>query len=213
MWRSYCAHERLHLFSQLATLLRRQYELPLLRSYVVGYRAAQAAVVFQAGHGQADYDKALPDLLAYYRAIRRVAGEPFDAHRAARLELDWWIIHRERARHPRTDLDRSLAALQAELFSVPADRLMEHARLRAEAMLLRDRGAEDGSLTGQTWSEIERMLVASWRSLWAVVNDHAALPTHARVVAGADRQADCAPNPVRLPYFFFFAASILGSPQ
>ena len=169
MWRSYYSHDRLRLYSQLATLLRQQYNLPILRSLVVSYHAAKAAVIFQAGHGGGDYDKALPDLLAYYDAIHRVASEPFDTHRAARLELDWWIMHRERARHPRADLDRSLAALQAELFAVPGYRFMEHARLRADAMLLRDRGAEDGSLTEQTWTEIERLLRASWQSLRSAV--------------------------------------------
>ncbi len=33
MWRSYYGRERLRLFNQLAALLRRQYRLPLLRSY------------------------------------------------------------------------------------------------------------------------------------------------------------------------------------
>ena len=169
MWRSYYSHDRLDLFVQLATLLRQQYDFPLLRSYVAGYHAAKAAAIFQPGKGPDDYDKALPDLLAYYTAIHRVAPEPFDVQRAARLELDWWIIHRERARHPRTDLDRSLAGLQAELYSVPPDRLMEHARLRADAMLLRDSGAADGHLTEQSWAEIERLLRESWRSLRGAV--------------------------------------------
>ena len=186
MWQSYYAHDRLHLFRQLATLLRQQYDLPVLRSYVLAYHAAKAAVVFQAGHTERDYDKALPDLLAYYDAIRRVSREPFDNHRAARLELDWWMIHRERARRPRADLDRSLATLQAELFSVPFEHLMEHAKLRADAMLLRDRGAEDGSLTDQTWSEIDRLLRTSWQSLWRAVNDRAALP--ASTAEATDRQ-------------------------
>src|SRR5439155_22124784 len=42
MWRSYYDRERLKLFNQLAFLLRRQYRMPLLRSYVVGFHAAKA---------------------------------------------------------------------------------------------------------------------------------------------------------------------------
>ena len=150
MWKSYYAHERLALFGELATLLRHQYGLPVLRSYVVAYHAARAAAVFQGSHSHADYEKALPDLVAFYAAIDRVSTEPFDVQRAARLELDWWIVHRERAAHPREDLDRNLAALQGELYHLPADPLMEHARLRADAMLLRDRGAENGNPTMQS---------------------------------------------------------------
>ena len=170
MWKSYYGHERLRLFSELATLLRRQYDLPVLRSYVVAYHAARAAAVFQGGHTHADYEKALPEIEAFYAAIRRVASEPFDVRKAARLELDWWIVHRERAMHPREDLDRTLAALQGELYHLPVDPLMEHAKLRADAMLLRDSAAADGAPGEQQWAEIDRLLHSSWRALWVRVN-------------------------------------------
>ena len=173
MWKSYYAHERLGLFSELATLLRRQYGLPILRSYVVAYHAARAAVVFQRGKQHSDYDKAFPEVAVFYGAIRRVSSEPFDIERAARLELDWWIVHRERDSHPREDLDRTLAALQGELYHLPADQLMQHARLRAEAMLIRDKAAENGELTEKQWARIEGLLRESWRSLWEVVNARA----------------------------------------
>jgi hypothetical protein len=154
----------------MATLLRRQYDLPALRSYVVAYHAARAAAVFQRGQTHSDYEKALPEVVKFYEGIRRVSLEPFDVERAARLELVWWIVHRERASHPREDLDRNLAELQAELYHLPAERVMEHARLRAEAMLIRDRAAENGTPTREQWSEIDRLLRSSWRSLWEAVN-------------------------------------------
>ena len=179
MWKSYYAHDRLRLFGELATLLRRQYGLPALRSFVVAYHAAHGAAVFQRGQAHRDYEKALPEVVKFYEGIRRVSAEPFDVERAARLELDWWIVHRERASHPRDDLDRKLAELQAELYHLPADRVMEHARLRAEAMLIRDRAAENGTPTGEQWAEIDRLLRSSWRSLWDAVN--AALKDHSQV--------------------------------
>jgi hypothetical protein len=170
MWKSYYAHERLPLFNQLATLLRRQYGLPILRSHVVAYHAARGAVVFQRGHAHADYEKALPEIVAFYSGIRRVSSEDFDVHQAARRELDWWVIHREREAHPTGDLDRSLAALQAELYHLSEDQLTEHARLRAEATRLCDSLVAKGNSTAQEWTEIERLLRSSWRSLWDVVN-------------------------------------------
>ena len=136
MWKSYYAHERLPLFSQLATLLRRQYGLPILRSYVVAYHAARGAVVFQRGQAHADYERALPEIIAFYSGIRRVSSEDFDVQQAARRELDWWIIHRERESHPTGDLDRSLAALQAELYHLREDQLTE--QVWAEATRLCD---------------------------------------------------------------------------
>ena len=170
MWRSYYAHANVRLFRELAQLLRQQYHLPRLRSYVTAYHAARAATVFQAGHSRGDYEKALPQLVSFYSAIAAVSVQRFDVPRTARLELEWWIAHRERAFHPRDNLDRTLADLQSELYHAPAARFAEHARLRADAMLLRDVRAEAGALKPQDWDRIDGMLRTSWRSLWDVVN-------------------------------------------
>lgn len=170
MWRSYYSRERVKLFRELSELLRTQYRLPLLRSNAVAYRAAKAAFVFKDGHSRADYERALPDLVSFYQSIRAVSDTDFDVGRAARLELEWWIVHRERRRHAPGDLDRALADLQAELFRVPAERLAEHARLRAEAMTIRDDKADQGGVTEEDWRRIDELLHQSWRSLHAAVN-------------------------------------------
>jgi hypothetical protein len=170
MWRSYYDRKPFQLFLQLAELMRLQYHFPLLRSNVVAYHAAKAAFVFKDGHNRTDYEKALPYLVDFYTAVREVSGAPFDVDRAARLELEWWIIHRERKSHPRGDLDRSLAELPAEIYRLPARRFMEHARLRAEAMLLRDARADAGGVSEADWARIEELLKASWQSLWKTAN-------------------------------------------
>ena len=170
MWRSYYSRERVKLFGQLAQLLRTQYRLPFWRSNAVAYRAAKAAFVFKDGRGRADYERALPDLESFYHSVRAVADTDFDTTRAARLELEWWIVHRERRAHAPGDLDRALAELQAELFRIPPDRLAEHARLRAEAMEIRDTKAEQGGVTEEDWKRIDELLHQSWRSLHAAVN-------------------------------------------
>ena len=170
MWRSYYGHANVSLFRELAQLLREQYRLPRLRSYVTACHAAWAAAVFQAGHSRGDYEKALPALVSFYSAIADVSVQRFDVPRAARLELEWWIAHRERMLHPREELDRALAGLQSALYHVPAGRFAEHARLRADAMILRDERAENGGLGTQDWDRIDRMLRDSWRSLWNTVN-------------------------------------------
>jgi len=143
--------------------------MPLLRSNLVGYYAANAAFVFKKGKQRADYEKALPDLVKFYEAVRKISDVPFDASRAASLELEWWIIHRERAKHSPADLPRALAALQAELYSLPAERFMEHGRLRAEAMTIRDTRAESGGVTEADWARIDQLLHQSWRSLSSAV--------------------------------------------
>jgi hypothetical protein len=171
MWRSYYSRERLRLFAQMGELLRTQYRLPLWRSNTVAYQAARAAFVFKDGHSRADYERALPNLVNFYNSIREVSDTDFDPDRAARLELEWWIVHRERRAHAPGDLDRALADLAAEIYRVPAERLAEHARLRAEAMEIRDTRAEQpGGVTEEDWKRIDELLHRSWRSLHAAVN-------------------------------------------
>lgn len=170
MWRSYYSRQRVKLFGELAELLRTQYRLPLLRSNAVAYRAAKAAFVFKDGHSRADYERALPDLVSFYQSVRAVSDTDFDVERAARLELEWWIVHRERRAHAPGDLNRALADLQAEIFRAPAERFAEHARLRAEAMTIRDDRADQGGVTEEDWRRIDELLHQSWRLLHAAVN-------------------------------------------
>jgi hypothetical protein len=169
MWRSYYEKERVQLFNQLSKLLRTQYDMPLIRSNQVAYYAANAAFVFKEGKQRADYEEALPDLVKFYQSLRNISDIPFDADRAARLELEWWIIHRERAKHPPGDLAHALAELQAEIYRIPIERLQEHGRLRAEAMTIRDTKADTGGVTEADWAKIDELLHQSWRSLATAV--------------------------------------------
>src|SRR6059058_245204 len=172
MWRSYYDKQRLRLFNELSELLRTQYHMPLIRSNQVAYYAANAAFVFKQGKQRTDYEKALPDLLKFYGEIRKLSDIAFDVDRAARLELEWWIIHRQRAQHAPGDLDKALAELQAEIYQVPIERVMEHGRLRAEAMTIRDTKAENGGVTEADWARINELLKESWRLLAKAVKSN-----------------------------------------
>ena len=173
MWHSYYAKQQVKLYNQLTELLRTQYNLPFIRSNAVAYQAARAAFVFKGGHNRQEYERALPYIVSFYTAIRKVSDIPFDIDRASRLELEWWIIHRERDKHAPGDLARALAALQAELYQMPAERFAEHARLRAEAMMIRDMKADQGGVAEADWARIDELLRQSWHSLFDVVNDRA----------------------------------------
>lgn len=170
MWRSYYDKQRVRLFNQLAEMLRTQYNLPFVRSNAVAYQAAKAAFVFKDGRSREDYEKALPYLVSFYTDIRKVSDVNFDVDRAARLELEWWVIHRERKRHKPGDLENALAELAAEIYQMPSERFTEHARLRAEAMTIRDTRAEDGGVSEADWARIGELLRESWQSLRQAVN-------------------------------------------
>ena len=163
MWRSYYDRRRLPLFGQLVALLQGQFHLQPLRAVALAGLAARAAAVFQVGASHADYRRALPYLERYYRGIRAVSTVAFDPARAAGLELEWWIVHREVDDHPPGDLE---AALAAEPYQVPAERLWTHASRRAEAMAIRDRTSRRPvGVLEDDWDRIEAVLWVAWKAL------------------------------------------------
>jgi hypothetical protein len=177
MWRSYYDKKQVQLFNQLSELLRTQYHMPLIRSNQVAYYAANAAFAFKDGKTQADYEKAMPELVKFYGAIRKISDIPFDVDRVARLELQWWIVHRERWKRGSDELTRALAELQSAIYGVPVDRIMEHGRLRAEAMKIRDTKADNRTaMSEEDWSKISELLRQSWHSLAAAVKTSTNLP-------------------------------------
>jgi hypothetical protein len=166
MWRSYYDRRRLPLFGQLVSLLQGQFHLQPLRAVAMAGLAARAAAVFQVGASHDDYRRALPYLERYYAGIRTVSDVPFDPQRAAALELEWWIVHREVEDHPPGDLENALAELAAELYQVPAERLWTHAARRAEAMTIRDRTSRrEVGVLADDWDRIEAVLWVAWKSL------------------------------------------------
>ncbi len=165
MWRSYYDRNPGELFFQLAELMRRQFHFPLLRSNETATYAAKAAFVFKDGHNRADYERASPYLECYFQAIRDISATSFDVQRAAQLELEWWIVHRDRAKRGYEELARALAEVAAELYQVPPDKLMDYGRYRADAMRIHDTKTAAGGVTEDDWRNIEVNLQASWQSL------------------------------------------------
>lgn len=169
MWQSYYGHEHIALFLQMAEMLRDQYHFPVLRSYLGAFHAASAAFRFKGGSTRSDYERARPALLSYFKLVRRTGNIAFDAPKAAELELEWWIVHREHTRHTEIDLGRACAAASAALYAVPPEKTLEHGLLRAKAMLLRDTREEAGILSAGDWTSIESLLHQSYQSLYRVI--------------------------------------------
>ena len=170
MWRSYYSRQRVRMFSELTEVLEKQYKLRFWRRQLMAFRAAKSAFVFKDGKSRADYEKALPDLEKFYGEIRDISTTDFDVNRAAKLELEWWIVHRERAKYQEGDLANALAEAASALYNVPKENFLEYGRFRAEAMKIRDNKAESGGVSEEDWQKIDDLLHQSWRSLHNAVN-------------------------------------------
>ncbi len=170
MWRSYYDKNPALLFWQLAGGLRQQFHAPFWRSFGLAFRATQAAFTFKQGQSRADYQQALPGLTTYYAAIQALTVERFDVPAVAALELNWWIVHRQRNQYSYQDLATALARTSAALYNQPVSQFTEYGRLRAEAMRLCDEsGGQPGKATEADWQRIERALGQAWATLHQVV--------------------------------------------
>ena len=164
MWRSYYERKPLKLFSQLAELMRSQYGAPFWQSWLLAGYAGRAAFVFKDGRSRTEYARARPHLCNFYTGINQLADKPFDVEKVANMELEWWIIRREKARFSPADWERILADEAAEFYHLPTQNFREHARLRVSAMLMRDSLGND--ITERDWQQIRVLLEQSWRVLY-----------------------------------------------
>lgn len=170
MWRSYYSRQRIQLFSELTETLQTQYKLRFWRRYLMAFYAAKSAFVFKDGKSRTDYEKALPDLEKFYTEIRDISKTEFDVKNASKLELEWWIVHRERKNYKEGDLAKALADAASALYNEPSEKSLEYGNYRAEAMKIRDTKAESGSVSEEDWQKISELLHKSWRSLHLAVN-------------------------------------------
>ena len=110
----------------------------------------------------------------FYRLVKHRYDEPFDPAIAARLEVDWWRVHREHQRRDRDDdtsLIAALAALYAYVYGVPEATVQPAAEQRALAMSHSDQWVSDGCPTGSpTIDEIRAALVRSYAALLSAVH-------------------------------------------
>jgi hypothetical protein len=140
--------------------------------------------VLSLGKQRSDYEKALPALQAYFALIRHTGNIDFDAQRAANLELEWWIVHRERASYPPGALGRACAEAAAAVYQIPVNSALKHGQLRAEAMLIRDTRADAGGLTEADWADIASLLHQSYQALRRAVSDTLTIPAPTQPLPG-----------------------------
>ena len=165
MWRSYYNKNPVLLFWQLAGGLREQFHAPFWRSFGLAFQATKAAFVFKEGTSRAEYQQTIPGLIAYYTAIQTLTVETFDVPKVAKLELEWWIIHRQRDRYSYADLANALVQTSAALYRQPPSDFATYGQLRADAMRLCDEaGRKPGGATQADWQRIDEVLSRAWRS-------------------------------------------------
>jgi hypothetical protein len=163
MWRSYYNHQFVKMFFQLVRLMRSQLHLTWILTLRLAYYSGIAATNYRLLKGEEDYPRVLKNLNKFYKVISDNAIEPFDYENAAKLELEWWDIHRYPKKYKKS-LESSLAEAAAAIYNVAPSKLKDYARYRAVAMMLPHHEG-DKQPKPPDWNEIKDLLVKSWQSL------------------------------------------------
>lgn len=124
-----------------------------------------------------DPDGARACLRRFYALVRLRYGEPASPAEAARLELDWWRVHRQ-TRYSSTprgcgdELVESVTRLYCYLYGEPEAQIRPAAIHRAHAMDLSDRWVAEGCLPDSPLLAQEHAaLVQCYTALLAAVQD------------------------------------------
>lgn len=131
-------------------------------------------------------DNDIPTAQAYmtrfYQMVKAVHGEGFEVEKAATLDVEWWVVHRQLfARPDNQPLIEALTNLYAEVYGLPAAQVRDAAFYRAEAMQYSDKWVNEGRVADSPLiQQIENELVKSYVALRRAVD-----PEYGLVPAGA----------------------------
>jgi hypothetical protein len=166
MWRSYYEKKPLKLYFQSTELMRKQLKAPFWRSLMISYNVAKAAFLFKDGKNRTDYNEALPYLEKYYQQVSDLSDKPFNVKSTAKMELEWWIIRREKK--DRVEWVTLQAKVAAQIYQKPPLLFYDYGKKRTEAMFFRDGKGEN--ISENDWKKINKMLDDAWLSLYKSTN-------------------------------------------
>ena len=164
MWRSYYEHHFVTLVKDLYVLSRDEYGFSPADSIAIAWYAGRAARVFQPTRTREEAQQALPLLEKYFAALRGHSGETFDVKQAARIELDWWQLRREKSLP--AEYGEVIAKTTTVVFQADNADVHRAGLLRAEMMTYRDE-RRDGRMRDADWVFIEQNLARSYKALLA----------------------------------------------
>ncbi len=162
LWRDYYEHRSFDLTIGLVLADHNAFGLSPWDSLNSGLNAAAAARVFQRSRSRQQAQAALANLTQHFAILSRATHARFDPAVAARLELQWWRLRRETDAGPQAYAP-AIAAAAAYIYSVDPGRVRDYARLRSEAMDLRDSRGE--RISNADWAEISTELAAAYAAL------------------------------------------------
>ena len=173
-WVTYYRREWLRFLRAAVGLTRHTFGLPWHETFYGSWLVLRANQLW-APFPDNDADGARRTMERFYALLKRRHGEAFDPATAARLEVEWWRVHREHQHAEHDDGDGplvdALAALYAYVYEAPEADVRGAAEQRALAMRYSDQWVGEGRDLASPLVEQERAaLVRSYAALLAGVH-------------------------------------------
>jgi hypothetical protein len=173
-WVTYYRREWLKFLRAAVSLTRHTFGLPWHETLYAAWLVMRANQLW-APFPDNDPDGARRTMERFYALVKRRHGESYDPMTAARLEVEWWRVHRE---HQHSDKDGddgplvdALAALYAYAYGAPEADVRLAAQQRALAMRYSDQWVREGTdLASPLIDEERAALVRSYAGLLAAVH-------------------------------------------
>lgn len=152
-------------------MVKESFGLSWLQAIYGAYLIARAEIAFAPFP-----DNDLPMTEAYvkrfYQFIKRVHGEDIDVNKAAKLEVNWWGIHRRLfGNDENQELVEALRCLYEEIYGAKSAKFQEAAYQRAMGMLYSDRWVNRGKPANSTLLvQEEEALYLGYKALKEAIN-------------------------------------------
>jgi len=153
-WRAYYDRKWLKMLRLLLQSLQEQFRIPFPMSLLAAYYTTRASRLWvPVDH---DEQKVLTYLTKFYSVARRYSGLRFDVREVARLELQYFEVHRRLSGKPeKEEFLQTLIALHSAIFALSPEAVRESAEWRLKAANIVD------LITSRASTNIEE----DWRAL------------------------------------------------
>ncbi|HLF25270.1 MAG TPA: hypothetical protein VJG32_02945 [Anaerolineae bacterium] len=143
-WVAYYQKRWLRLLRVSVGMVKHAFGLAVAQAVYAAYLVARAEIA-AAPFPDNDIPLAEKYMRRFYAFIRRVHREDFDVDQAARLEVNWWVVHRRLfGQTDNEELIDALAQLYAAAYQAPYESVRQAAYHRAQAMVYSDRWVNEG---------------------------------------------------------------------
>ncbi len=174
VWVAYYRRQWARFLVLSVLVVRYAFGMDWVRTVHGAWLVLRANMVWAPPEPKSDPAAARRCMRRFYALLRLAHGEPADPARAARLEVEWWAVHRAHQRGDDGDaqpLVDALSRLYAYIFGGDEAALRPAAEHRAQAMDISDQWVVEGCQLDSPLLPAERAaLVRSYAALLAVIH-------------------------------------------